>query len=189
MRRASTASTSTKAAPRTSYRSGSKTFANRSPAPPTRRTRARSSTAASVWDRVSGRTRSALAASLRSLKPPLAPGYYEELEEVLIGADLGPTMATRLVAGVRKQAPRTRQEAAAALVAAALSVMSKQSRLLPLPAGERVGEQSAGPILNAPAHRGENEGLGLTVILFYGINGAGKTTTVGKLAHRLKEQG
>jgi len=142
-----------------------------------RRTRARSSTTASVWDRVSARTRSALAASLRSLKPPLAPGYYEELEEVLIGADLGPTMATRLVAGVRKQAPRTREEAAAALVAAALSVMSKQSRLLPLPAGERVGE------------RGENEGLGLTVILFYGINGAGKTTTVGKLAYRLKQQG
>ena len=86
-------------------------------------------------------------------------------------------MATRLVAAVRKQAPRTREEAAAALVAAAPSVMSKQSRLLPLPAGERVGE------------RGENEGLGLTVILFYGINGAGKTTTVGKLAHRLKQEG
>src|SRR6266851_704781 len=172
MRRASTASTSTKAAPRTSYRSGSKTFANRSPAPPTRRTRARSSTAASVWDRVSGRTRSALAAGLRSLKPPLAPGYYEELEELLIGADLGPPMATRLVAGVRKQAPRTREEAADALVAAALSVMStKGLSILPLPNGDRVGVR------------------GLNAVLVFGINGAGKTTTVGKLAHRLKQQG
>src|SRR6266849_7758316 len=168
MRRASTASTSTKAAPRTSYRSGSKTFANRSPAPPTRRTRARSSTAASVWDRVSGRTRSVLSAGLRSLKPPLAPGYYEELEELLIGADLGPAMATRLVAGVRRQAPRTREEAADALVAAALSVMSTKERsILPLPLGER----------------------GLNAVLVYGINGAGKTTTVGKLAHRLKQEG
>jgi fused signal recognition particle receptor len=30
---------------------------------------------------------------------------------------------------------------------------------------------------------------GLSLILFYGINGAGKTTTIGKLAHRLKEDG
>jgi fused signal recognition particle receptor len=132
---------------------------------------ARSSAAASIWDRVSGRTRSALAAGLRSLKAPLSPGYYEELEDVLVAADLGPVMATRLVAGVRKQSPRTREEAARALVDVALALMSKQSRLLPLPAGERVGE-------------GE-----VKVVLFYGINGAGKTTTIGKLAHRLKNEG
>jgi len=132
---------------------------------------ARSSAAASIWDRVSGRTRSALAAGLRSLKAPLAPGYYEELEEVLVAADLGPVMAARLVAGVRKQSPRTREEAAGALVEVALSVMSKQSRLLPLPAGDRVGERD------------------VKVVLFYGINGAGKTTTIGKLAHRLKNEG
>ena len=30
---------------------------------------------------------------------------------------------------------------------------------------------------------------GLTVILFVGVNGVGKTTTIGKLAHRLKQQG
>jgi fused signal recognition particle receptor len=128
---------------------------------------------ASIWDRVSGRTRTVLAAGLRSLKPPLAPGYYEELEEVLVSADLGPAMAARMVAGVRNQAPRTREEAAGALVASALAVMSKQSRLLPLPAGERVGERVEGPY----------------VLLFYGINGAGKTTTIGKLAHRLKSEG
>jgi fused signal recognition particle receptor len=139
--------------------------------------RARSPAAASIWDRVSGRTRNVLAAGLRSLKPPLAPGYYEELEEVLVGADIGPAMAARLVAGVRKNAPRTQEEAADALVDAAVAVMSKQSRLLPLPAGERVGE------------RVEEEVLGPALILFYGINGAGKTTTIGKLAHRLKGEG
>ena len=128
---------------------------------------ARSPAAASIWNRVTGRTRGVLAAGLRSLKPPLAPGYYEELEEVLVSADIGPAMAAHLVAGVRRQAPRTREEAAAALVGTALAVMSKQSRLLPLPAGERSVE----------------------VVLFYGINGAGKTTTIGKLAHRLKGEG
>jgi fused signal recognition particle receptor len=126
--------------------------------------RARSPAAASVWDRVSGRTRSVLAAGLRSLKPPLAPGYYEELEEVLVAADIGPAMATRLVAGVRARSPRTREEAADALVAAALALMATRQRNLDLS--------------GAPA-----------VLLFYGINGAGKTTTAGKLAHRLKQEG
>jgi fused signal recognition particle receptor len=98
---------------------------------------------------------------------------------VLVGADLGPTMAARLVAGVRARSPRTREEGGDALVASALALMSKKDRNLvpPLPAGERVGE------------RGEKEPNGPAVILFYGINGAGKTTTIGKLAHRLKGEG
>jgi fused signal recognition particle receptor len=126
--------------------------------------RVRSSTAASVWDRVSGRTRSVLAAGIRSLKPPLAPGYYEELEEVLVAADIGPAMAARLVAGVRKHAPRTQEEAADALVVTALALMSTKPRDLDLS--------------GKPA-----------CLLFYGINGAGKTTTIGMLAHRLKGEG
>jgi fused signal recognition particle receptor len=125
---------------------------------------ARSSAAASIWDRVSGRTRSALAAGLRSLKAPLAPGYYEELDDVLVAADLGPAMAARLVGGVKSQSPRTREEAAGALVDVALAVMSAKHRNL--------------EVTGNPA-----------VLLFYGINGAGKTTTVGKLAHRLKNEG
>lgn len=125
------------------------------------------------WNRVSGRTRSVLAAGLRSLKPPLSPGYYEELEEVLVAADLGPAMASRLVAGVRARAPRTREEAADALVATAVSSMSSKPRdLFPLP------------------HPGEGQGGGRPdAILVYGINGAGKTTSIGKLAHLLKQQG
>lgn len=73
-------------------------------------------------------------------------------------------MAARLVAGVRTRAPRTREEAADALVETALSLMSKRPRELDLS--------------GKPA-----------CILFYGINGAGKTTSVGKLAHRLKREG
>jgi len=105
-----------------------------------------------------------LAAGLRSLSPPLAAGYYEELEEILLAADLGPAMAARLAAGVRARAPRTREEAVDALVAVSLSVMSSRRRQLELD--------------RSPA-----------CILFYGINGAGKTTTIGKLAHQLKQQG
>ncbi len=118
----------------------------------------------SVWSRVSGRTRKVLAAGLRALSPPLAAGYYQELEDLLIGADLGPVMAARLVGAVRALTPRTHEEAEAALIEAALAAMSKRPRDLDL--------------TGSPA-----------CILFYGINGAGKTTTIGKLARRLSVEG
>jgi fused signal recognition particle receptor len=105
-----------------------------------------------------------LAAGLRSLSPPLAAGYYVELEEVLIAADIGPAVASRLVAGVGARAPRTREEAIDALIAVALSLMSQSPRHLDLS-----GHPAA--------------------VLLYGINGAGKTTSIGKLAHRLKQEG
>jgi fused signal recognition particle receptor len=101
---------------------------------------------------------------LRALSPPLAQGYYEELEEILLAADLGPAMATRLAHGVRARAPRTREEGVEALVSVALSLMSKKPRDLQL-----TGDPAC--------------------VLLYGINGAGKTTTAGKLAHRLKNDG
>jgi fused signal recognition particle receptor len=117
-----------------------------------------------VWSRVGGRTRKVLAAGLRALSPPLAAGYYIELEDLLIAADMGPAMAARLAAAVRDRSPRTREEAETALVDAALAAMSKRSRDLDLS--------------GAPA-----------CMLFYGINGAGKTTTIGKLAHKLRTDG
>jgi fused signal recognition particle receptor len=118
----------------------------------------------SVWSRVTGRTRTAFAAGLRALSPPLAAGYYEELEELLISADLGPAMAARIASGVRARAPRTREEAVEALVATTIPMMSSKPRELDLRAH--------------PA-----------CLLLYGVNGAGKTTTIGKLAHRLRSEG
>ncbi len=119
---------------------------------------------ASVWSRVGERTRTLLVTGLRSLGPPLSPGYYDELEAVLISADLGPAVAARFTASVRGTGPRTREEAEDALVHAATAMMSHRSRELDLAA--------------TPA-----------CVLLYGVNGAGKTTTIGKLAHRLQEEG
>ena len=113
---------------------------------------------------VGQRTRAALAAGLRSLSPPLAAGYYQELEAVLISADLGPSVASRLTAAVREKAPRTRQEAEDSLVGAATSTMSPRPRELDMTA--------------TPA-----------CFLFFGVNGSGKTTTVGKLAYQLQQEG
>ena len=117
-----------------------------------------------MWSRVGGRTRSLLAAGLRALGPPLGPGYYERLEELLITADVGPLMASRLSAEVGKRAPHTLDEARNALVEAALGWMSQKPRTL------RLEPPTA-------------------CILMYGVNGAGKTTTIGKLAYRLRTEG
>lgn len=117
-----------------------------------------------LWSRVGARTRSMIASGLRSLSLPLAAGYYDELEEVLIGADAGPATAARLVAAVRRRSPRSRDEAKDALVEGARELMSNRSRDLSLQGN--------------PA-----------CVLLYGVNGAGKTTTAGKLAHSLKAHG
>jgi fused signal recognition particle receptor len=117
----------------------------------------------SLWSRVGARTRSLIAAGLRTLSAPLDAGYYEELETVLVAADLGPAIAARLVALVREKAPRTREEAEEALVRAALQMMSSGPRELDLS--------------GSPA-----------CVMLFGINGAGKTTTIGKLAHMLRER-
>jgi fused signal recognition particle receptor len=117
-----------------------------------------------VWSRVSGRIRTRLAAGLRALGPPLGDSYYEGLEELLIGADVGPEFASRLSRLVKAKAPRTTEEAREALVEAAIGIMSPRARDLKLE--------------GAPA-----------CILLYGINGAGKTTTIGKLAYRLRADG
>ncbi len=117
-----------------------------------------------MWNRVGQRTRTVLAAGLRALGPPLAGEYYEKLEELLISADVGPALATRLSERVRRTSPRTADEAREALVAAAVEVMSSRPRTLDL--------------AGAPA-----------CVLMYGVNGAGKTTSIGKLAHLLRIKG
>jgi len=117
-----------------------------------------------MWSRVGERTRSLLAAGLRALGPPLGAEYYERLEELLLGADVGPAMASRLEQQVRARSPHTADEAREALVAAALSLLSSRPRVLTVDPG--------------PA-----------CILLYGVNGAGKTTTAAKLAHMLVKQG
>jgi fused signal recognition particle receptor len=105
-----------------------------------------------------------LGEGLRALGPPLRPGFYEELEELLVAADLGPALAATVTEGVRRRRPRTRGEARGALEAELRGAMSQAPRELNLDARP-------------------------SCVLLYGINGAGKTTTVGKLAHRLKSEG
>ncbi|MGH7876091.1 MAG: signal recognition particle-docking protein FtsY [Candidatus Dormibacteraceae bacterium] len=118
----------------------------------------------SLWQRVAGRTHDLFKDGLRALSGPLDDSFYVELEEVLISADVGPASAARLCGGVRGRSPKTRAEAAQALRAEVVAMLSLRQRRLRL-------EQ-------APA-----------CVLIYGVNGAGKTTTAAKLARRLKLEG
>jgi fused signal recognition particle receptor len=118
----------------------------------------------SLWDRVATRTRTLLNDGLRAAGTPLSPGFYDELVELLVAGDLGPTLAARVAEGVRRRRPSTLEAARQALADELAASMSPLSRGLFIDA--------------RPA-----------CVLLCGINGSGKTTTVGKLAYLLKQDG
>jgi len=97
--------------------------------------------------------------------------FYEELEEILIGADVGVTVVMDLIDELRVEVKKHKIEDAAQLK----PVLSE--KLVALMDGD---DPQVELKLNTE---------GLTVILFVGVNGVGKTTTIGKLAHRLKSEG
>ncbi|WP_440118797.1 signal recognition particle-docking protein FtsY [Paenibacillus sp. QZ-Y1] len=96
--------------------------------------------------------------------------FYEELEEILIGADVGVNTVMNLIEDLRDEVKKRKIEDAAELQ----PVLSE--KLTDLLRGEQNNELKMNP-------------NGITVILFVGVNGVGKTTTIGKLAHRFKQQG
>ncbi|WP_310833063.1 signal recognition particle-docking protein FtsY [Paenibacillus pedocola] len=96
--------------------------------------------------------------------------FYEELEEILIGADVGVNTVMTLVEELRTEVKQKRIEDAAELQ----PILSR--KLMELLRGDDDNSLKENPD-------------GITVILFVGVNGVGKTTTIGKLAHRYKQEG
>ncbi len=102
-------------------------------------------------------------------KRKLDEAALEELEELLISADLGPATAAKLVADFGKNRfgkDVTDQEIKEALAAQIAEILTPCAK----------------PLTIDPAHRP-------FVILMVGVNGAGKTTTIGKMAQFYYEQG
>ncbi len=98
----------------------------------------------------------------------LDPGLLDELEEILMTADLGVATAQSLLERVRREAQGADGAAVRALLKRAIAEK--------LEGAERAGDPFA---LASKPH----------VILVLGVNGAGKTTTIGKLAARYRAEG
>ena len=99
--------------------------------------------------------------------------FFEELEDLLLQADVGFETVMELMDKLRFEVQRKNikdTEGIQTLISEKLVEIYE------------AGEENLTELNIQP--KGE-----LTVILFVGVNGVGKTTTIGKLAHRLKSEG
>ncbi|QPI66660.1 signal recognition particle (docking protein) [Exiguobacterium sp. 8H] len=96
--------------------------------------------------------------------------FFDELEDLLIQADVGVTTTMDLVEDLKEEVKRRNLKDPVAVRDALVEVVAN-----------RLQEDESDRELNMQD--------GLTVILFVGVNGVGKTTTIGKLAHQLKSEG
>jgi fused signal recognition particle receptor len=102
-------------------------------------------------------------------KRRLDDAALEELEELLLAADLGVDAAARVIESFRRSRfgkEVTDDEVKQALAEEVADILTPVAR----------------PLLLDPAQRP-------TVVLVVGVNGTGKTTTIGKLAQQYREQG
>ncbi len=127
----------------------------------------------SWWQRLSGglkRTSSSIGAAISDLvtKRKLDGAMLDELEEMLIRADLGVDVAARIAAAIgegRYEKAIAADEVKNILAAEVEKVLAPVAKLLVI------------------------EGAKPFVILVAGVNGSGKTTTIGKLAARFRAEG
>ena len=131
----------------------------------------------SLLDRIKGglsKTRAAVSSSIDNLingKAKIDDDLYDELEEILISADMGVETTIDVIDELRNaiadkhiREPRYIKEELVKILKVKLKKNNINNELM--------------------VEKGQK-----TVILVIGVNGVGKTTTIGKLAHNLKEEG
>ena len=94
--------------------------------------------------------------------------FYEELEEILIMADLGINTTTKILESLREKVKENHIKEPAECKQLLIDSIEEQMQV------------------HEDAYEFENR---KSIILVIGVNGVGKTTTVGKLAGQLKDQG
>lgn len=99
--------------------------------------------------------------------------FFEDLEEVLISADVGVNTVMALVEELEMEAKRQN---------------IKDAYELKGLISEKLAEIYAGDDFEVTAPL-NLQADGLSVILFVGVNGVGKTTSIGKLAYQLAQEG
>jgi fused signal recognition particle receptor len=120
-----------------------------------------------------GATKNNLVARIEAVlssKPAIDEDLLEELEGILLGADLGVRATTRIMDEIREQRKRGQVQTPEDVRA---SIRKQLMTILELSETPRIGDSQ-------PAQE---------VWMVVGVNGTGKTTTVGKLAARLSEVG
>ena len=97
--------------------------------------------------------------------------YYEELEDILISADIGVNTVMKFMDKLRARVKKENITSSLDLkeiIVDEMFIIYVQNEILV----NKINFSENGP----------------TVILFVGVNGVGKTTTIGKMAHKFKEQ-
>jgi len=94
---------------------------------------------------------------------------FEDLENALLMADAGVAATTHLIAELRRLAKESKAETPEQLKALLVEALARL--LAPLERSLVIGPEQP------------------TVMMVTGVNGAGKTTSIGKLTHRLADQG
>ena len=98
--------------------------------------------------------------------------YFEELENILIMADIGANTVMKFVDKLKKRVKEekiTDSNALKEIIVDELLIMYVEGNTF----SSKINYSEEGP----------------TVILFIGVNGVGKTTSIGKIAKRLKDSG
>ena len=121
------------------------------------------------------RTRESLAGGLATLFSGrrIDAALIDEVEEVLLGADLGVDLTDRMVADLHRRLERRRLADGAAVIEAL-----RENMIRALQPVARPFEVPAPSSIERPV-----------VVLVVGVNGVGKTTTAGKLARRFRDGG
>src|SRR3984893_9042562 len=133
----------------------------------------------SLFDRLKqsiSKTRTQITAKVEDLisgEKKIDPELLTKLENALLAADLGPRTTHQILEAVRQKLERHALNSAADLKAELKNQLLYVLRTLPSP------NSSTSPVQETRPH----------VIFVVGVNGTGKTTTIGKLAHRLRQDG
>ena len=98
--------------------------------------------------------------------------YFEELEEILISADIGVKTVMDFIDNIKKRVKKEDIRSA--------------SELKEIIVDEMFIIYVEGDVIVNKINYAES---GPTVLLFVGVNGVGKTTTIGKIAYKLKNEG
>lgn len=102
----------------------------------------------------------------------LNEAFWEDLEGVLIGGDVGLDLTVRFIDSLRMEAERNYITTPAALFEIFETMLVRELKDVP---------EMGKPL---PSEKGR-----MTILLLIGVNGSGKTTTAGKLASRWTKEG